>query len=511
MKKLFNYAFFLCFIYNNFAFAGIKDYADGIIEMHNPSKKITTRDRTILYGGGYTYKVPNIQLTPFNVQAPKINAGCGGIDFTFGSLSFLGKEQIVKFGKNILKQSPGVAFDLALKTLCPSCADTLKSLESMANQINNMSLDSCNAATALGNMAKDSLISKQTQEELANGTVNEYLKGFNKNYLNPGTKQLQKFNNWLNSDFSSGNEPKIIKYILQDSKPSFIEYFFKDIVYFNDTVMFNFLKSTIGDIYVNNKPHGNKTGKLTFYKSLSPLKTYFILKNKNVITNSEKLINRLIGTKIYDQGEIYINNSYLTTSINNTNFPKGLLIRKFSTIIDGILSNIETRTSLNNNQVKFLGYFKFPVYKIFNVLGGNPYTLEILIQSKEKLSIMLSSQIVYELLSVAARNIQMRISEIDAYYDKLKTIPVEQAVPSATNSSPLREQLVAMAQETRYLAGLSYQLYAKAYDGFLKSLSSKNNLIQQAKRIKQLSISRSNPKMMDKLLMVETMTPKLGK
>lgn len=36
----------------------------------------------------------------------------------------------------------------------------------MANQINNMGLDSCQAATALGNMALDAVAGNNTKEDL---------------------------------------------------------------------------------------------------------------------------------------------------------------------------------------------------------------------------------------------------------------------------------------------------------------------------------------------------------
>ena len=161
----------------SFSNASLKDFADGVVNVKESGGTINTRDRTILYGGGYTMKVPNVTLTPFQVKAPSLKAGCGGIDMVFGSLGFLDKEQFVKFAEGIMAAAPGVAFDLALKTLCPSCSETLKALQSMANQINNMSLDSCQAATALGNSALEAIVGNNTKEELSNNSVNNF---FNK-------------------------------------------------------------------------------------------------------------------------------------------------------------------------------------------------------------------------------------------------------------------------------------------------------------------------------------------
>lgn len=512
MKKYLTISIFVSIVSTNL-YCDMKDFANGVIEVYNPAKKISSKDRTLLYGGGYTLKVPNVKLTPFSIQAPKINAGCGGIDLTFGSLSFLSKDQFVKFVEGIMSASPGVAFDLALKTLCPSCAETLKSLENMANQINSMSLDSCSTATALGNLADDALTNSGIKDELSNNSVNSWLEGTVTPSLKKADKYLQKTNNWLNNTFTggiNGNSPKILKFIIQDADRSFMDYFFKNVMYYNDSSIKTFLKSTVGDIYVATLANGQNLGRLEFKTSLSPLESYYLANNNNEITNSEKLINRLIGTSTAGDGVVYTTSSYNVSTITNGNFPKGGLIGKYKTIVDGILDNISNRTQLTQNQINFLGYFNFPVYRIFNVLGGNPYTLEILISSKEKLSIMLATQLVYEMLSTTNRIIQMRVNELNAYYEETKTIPVQQALPDSQKNSPLKKQLEKMAKESRLVAGLSYKIYAKAYDDFLKSLNNKNDLIQQAKRLKQLAISRTNPKMLDKLLYVEAMTPKIN-
>src|SRR5574344_763290 len=178
------------FFFISFLEASLKNFADGVVNVKENFGAISTRDRTVLFGGGYTMKVPNVTLTPFQVKAPSLKAGCGGIDMVFGSLGFLDKEQFVKFAEGIMAAAPGVAFDLALKTLCPSCSETLKALQAMANQINNMSLDSCGAATALGNEALEAIVGNNTKEDLANNKVNNFFDGINKSYIEPVTAKL---------------------------------------------------------------------------------------------------------------------------------------------------------------------------------------------------------------------------------------------------------------------------------------------------------------------------------
>jgi conjugative transfer pilus assembly protein TraH len=486
---------------------GMSDYASGVIQVEDSAGVISTSDRTLLYGGGYTLKVPNVQLTPFSIQAPNIKAGCGGIDMVFGSLGFLDKEQFVKFAEGIIASAPGVAFDLALKTVCPSCAETLKSLQSMANQINNMSLDSCSTASALGGMISDSSVFANTKDDLVNGSANSFFQGVNENYLTPATSGLAKVNDFLNgfSSGSTGTAPKIVKYLIQDSYPSFVDYFFKDTQYLGDNIMRTFLISTIGDIKIISLPSGENAGKWQGVESVSPLKEYYEANNHQIIPNSMKLINRLMGADD-NKGFIY-NSSYTTIDATTSNFPIGTLSNDFKTRVENIINKISSRTALASDDIKFLGLFKFPVYRIFNVLGGNPYTNEILIQSKDKLANMLASQLIYELSSTASRVIQMRLSELSTYQSELENLPVEGVSKQGANSSRVEEQLRRMSVEARYVANLSYVVYSKHFNEFTETFENKNNLIQKAKQLKQLAISRGNPRMIQQIMYVNSISP----
>lgn len=487
--------------------AGMSDYADGIIQVKDSAGIISTNDRTLLYGGGYTLKVPNVQLTPFSIQSPSIKAGCGGIDMVFGSLGFLDKEQFVKFAEGIIASAPGVAFDLALKTVCPSCAETLKSLQAMANQINNMSLDSCSTASSLGGMISDSSVFANTKSDLANGTANSFFQGINQNYLAPATKSLSEANSFL-SNFTSGstgNAPKIVKYLIQNSYPSFVDYFFKDTQYLSDSIMRTFLISTIGDIKIISLPSDPNNGKWQSVESVSPLKEYYEANNNKIISNSEMLINRLMGADD-NKGFIY-DSSYTTIDATISNFPIGTLADSFKTRVENIINKISTRTSLDADDIKFLGLFKFPVYRIFNVLGGNPYTNEILIQSKDKLANMLASQLIYELCSTASRVIQMRLSELSTYQSEIEKLAIDGVSRQGANASKIEEHLRRMSIESRYVANLSYVIYSKHFNEFTETFENKNNLIQKAKQLKQLAISRGNPRMIQQIMYVNSISP----
>ncbi|MDD3056171.1 MAG: conjugal transfer protein TraH [Aliarcobacter sp.] len=502
MKKIF---LIICLTIS-FSNASLKNFADGVVSVKESGGTLNTNDRTVLFGGGYTMKVPNIKLTPFAVKAPSIKAGCGGIDMVFGSLGFLDKEQFVKFAEGIMAAAPGVAFDLALKTLCPSCSETLKALQSMANQINNMSLDSCQAATALGSSALEAIVGNNTKDDLSNNSANNFFKGMNENYLKSGTDFLQKSNNWLAGVGNNDplRRPKLIMFLSQTNVSSgnnyLLKYMFNNISYING-LDYNILRALTGDIKIISIANSDNPTVINF---LPPLETgsraYFTtaMRDKNDIrtfnTNVENILKRLIGET--DNFPTIYNDSDEIESSTNSTFPKGTLHNEYFNKVKSIVSKIINRTSLTTQELEFLGRFDFPVYKIFNTLGNNDFTLSVLDDSSKELSTMLSAQILYELLIKASFEIQKRVSELDTYASQTTKLPI-------TNKGDLREYLKEMSEATRQSAGVCFKIYNDSYRTFLSKLN-RNESIKKAKELKQLVMVRTQPDLLNNLMFLET-------
>ncbi len=88
---------------------------------------------------------PLVSFTP-----PSLKVGCSGIDIVMGGFSYLNFEHLVQKLQAILAAAPAFAFRIALKTLCEACDNVLTSLENIANAINELNVDSCAAAKAVG-------------------------------------------------------------------------------------------------------------------------------------------------------------------------------------------------------------------------------------------------------------------------------------------------------------------------------------------------------------------------
>ena len=106
-------------------------------------------------GGSFSARWPSTAEYPLTVEAPRIKSGCGGIDLFMGGFSFMNTDYLVNKLQAILTNAPAVAFDLALKTLCEQCSNTIKNFEALADHLNSMQIDECAAAKELVGIVAD--------------------------------------------------------------------------------------------------------------------------------------------------------------------------------------------------------------------------------------------------------------------------------------------------------------------------------------------------------------------
>jgi len=140
---------------------------------------------------------------------PKLSAGCGGIDFYAGSLSFLKADMIVKKLQNVLQNSAGVAFQMALDTLCPKCATIMSNMEDLSNKLNAMSMDDCSTAKGVMTGVRD--MSMNIAEGIRQDDVGSALElGLSNSYSDmkaavPAVATLSDVNTWttMNKGMSS--------------------------------------------------------------------------------------------------------------------------------------------------------------------------------------------------------------------------------------------------------------------------------------------------------------------
>ena len=101
--------------------------------------------------GYYTFgnvyvRAPQERLQPLTVQLPGYRAGCGGIDLYAGGFSYVNSDQLVAMMKAVANNAASFAFQVALETISPVIAEKVGELQKLAQDINNFSINSCDAA-----------------------------------------------------------------------------------------------------------------------------------------------------------------------------------------------------------------------------------------------------------------------------------------------------------------------------------------------------------------------------
>lgn len=100
-------------------------------------------------GGGFVYKSPRKEFSPFNVTPPSLRAGCGGIDIFLGAFSIPSREEFVSFLKSVGTALPGVAFQVALQYMSPDLNEIVGRYSDIIRGYTNRYSDSCTAAQSL--------------------------------------------------------------------------------------------------------------------------------------------------------------------------------------------------------------------------------------------------------------------------------------------------------------------------------------------------------------------------
>lgn len=123
-----------------------------------------------LYGKKVVIRNKTSVHRPFTAQAPRLNVGCGGIDtFMGGFESVADADWVQSRAQGVINAAPYAAFEIGLKTYCPTCLETIRSVQAIIDKINAISLDECAAAKAVVALSADKLSgSEQGAEHYTN-------------------------------------------------------------------------------------------------------------------------------------------------------------------------------------------------------------------------------------------------------------------------------------------------------------------------------------------------------
>lgn len=146
----------LCLLYTLSSYAnGVNDDLSNYFDNLGFSTNVTAPhayngQQAGLYTGGSLFSrtpVRNVQLV--QIELPSYRAGCGGIDIFTGGFSFVKYDDMVNVMQNIMNNSAGYAFTLAMETATPELANVMKYINDKASEINRANINSCETAESL--------------------------------------------------------------------------------------------------------------------------------------------------------------------------------------------------------------------------------------------------------------------------------------------------------------------------------------------------------------------------
>lgn len=157
--------------------------------------------RGVVAGPSVVIRNSRVRTDLINFVPPSLDAGCGGIDIFLGSFSFINSEQFIHLLQAIAANAAGYAFKLALETMCPTCAQTIESLQKAIQKLNEMAGDSCKLAQHAVNYLADKLGANELSQQMDQGPLGSLAHAIG--------AQADAFSAWLDSINQGTNTSKL--------------------------------------------------------------------------------------------------------------------------------------------------------------------------------------------------------------------------------------------------------------------------------------------------------------
>lgn len=468
------------------------DYLDQMKNNANfkAASSIETQGSYGYSGGGFSYTYKNQTLQPFNVKAPSMSAGCGGISFDFGAFEFLSDpDSLVAFLESLLDAAPGYAFELGMQILCPSCIDIMNTMNQIANTLNGLQFDACGTMEALSGMASDAW------NQYANSETGKGYRKYKEATEEYVVKPLSIFDNILQDTFDcieGKGCPKpfflgdkslmsLIVDDMDDDTKQELKMFLGNIN-MSDETLAGFFRYLFGDVAFTKKKDGSVTGsghdkEMEQGNSESHLVTY------EPEIDATQIVSLLTygDPKMISPATIESDNhkvGLFAISFVPENNGKGALFSRsdladidpYAFVAQNHLTNITNhftnRTSLNDEQLLWLALFKSPVYKAFNMYSISKGALD---SFSDNFKSVAGVQMAYEFLS----KINMEILKGLAKF--------QQGVEMAgywTDASRLPKKTEFIKNRLHTMVESSYSAYVEAYNIFSKKMQDNNELVK---------------------------------
>ena len=299
-------------------------------------------------GGSLVYRAEQNTLQPFTATAPSVRAGCGGIDIFTGGFGFVDSEQLVASLRAMMSNAQGIAFNLALKTVCPQCEETLVEMQDWAQRINNMNIQSCEAS------------------QLALGAVWPRVNEIEKTICSMTGASSGRFADYVRSRNACGSDASDLNSTMPDAASR---------TPVNKNIAWEAIRN-LGFFDPNNAAAVARaefmmsmTGTLVIRQPAGTEEPTFIYERPR--GSSDEILEVLLEGGEFQGLECDDANLCLNMTSQNIEIDRSAaFLTRTVDLLSGILSKIENRQPLTEEEIAFVNSTSLPVYKILSVANA---------------------------------------------------------------------------------------------------------------------------------------------
>jgi len=201
------------------AYAGVNSFVQqglsGDISTHQAPGVYSSQGSNI-YSLGYSnlrFNTVGQNLQLFTISPPTFSIGCSGISATFGAFTMLGKK-LMKALQSIIQSGEVLvfAFNMVLGVLCKQCEHIMNQIEAIANKLNGLNFNSCQAAQSLGNLA-GAEIDKITNVNQVTGATNGFADAISSD-IGSLSNTIGNYVNTINNFMNCSSTPQGAQYLV---------------------------------------------------------------------------------------------------------------------------------------------------------------------------------------------------------------------------------------------------------------------------------------------------------
>lgn len=95
------------------------------------------------YGGSFTARTKLVNADFVKFSPPSIKQGCSGIDIFSGSFGLISGDELVQVARGVAQGTASYFFNLAISSICSSCAQTMQTISKKVEEFNRWGKNSC--------------------------------------------------------------------------------------------------------------------------------------------------------------------------------------------------------------------------------------------------------------------------------------------------------------------------------------------------------------------------------